>query len=297
MAEPQTTTSTETTVVPETTTSFKYQLCGYEVIWGIVEGVGRPYDDDGLNGYQTPYSFDFAFDSKYSRTECPFESSNNSDLIEKFMNYGDTLSQVRDDIFLRNQNIQEGPDGRIFATWTRKWLDYRWEIASYNPNGGELTLEITDVIWHTAIVLPEWENLPTDLPSTELAEWYRFHTALKTHEQGHVDIYKQDMLQVRASVVGKTVTLSNIAELPEIDGTIIPYLPAASGTVLQLIKAAMSEIFMQDAKYLEMIQHQIDYDAPVSLTNPNGTNHGREQNATLYMSTSAPTSAPTWTPP
>ena len=188
---------------------------------------------------------------------------------------GDNLAQVSVDIFDR-----KGPllNGKRYAGAARLSFRFKYNYV-FNPNKKTLTVKITDVTWLTTFTLPEW-SFPDNLSQNERNEWNRFLAALTVHEQGHKAIYEEFMPKVKMSVVGQTVTLMNIAKLPELDEN-NEGKTEADKAILKQLDAAVEAKIKADNNYSDMNTKDDNYDKPMTNDNPIGTDHGKTQMATL----------------
>lgn len=72
---------------------------------------------------------------------------------------------------------------------------------AFTTSGGRLASVSVDV--RTRVTMPRWTKLAAADP-VEQVEWTRFCSALRAHEQGHVDLVVRHLAAVDRELVGKT---------------------------------------------------------------------------------------------
>lgn len=81
---------------------------------------------------------------------------------------------------------------------------------TWTPAGGEEQVSAARVTVQQVLELPTWTDR-TKATKKQQAEWDRFHTAITTHETGHVSTDTRSFAGAHAAMVGKTPTLADAA--------------------------------------------------------------------------------------
>lgn len=118
------------------------------------------------------------------------------------------------------------------------------------------SVEITAVEWTTVIILPDWTNKAQcqgNRPQ-DVTEWDRCMAAGLVHEEGHREIFNDEMPGVRAAAVGDTVQVG-------------------VGLSDDQKCAAAQDYVRNTAEFQAMLQSQAAYEQQ--------TNHGQAQGAVL----------------
>ena len=77
------------------------------------------------------------------------------------------------------------------------------DTETWTPDGGDETILAARVTIAQVVELPTWSD-KSSATANQQAEWDRFHTAITTHEAGHVSIDKTSFAGAHSKMVGKT---------------------------------------------------------------------------------------------
>lgn len=120
--------------------------------------------------------------------------------IEFYSVSGDTARKLGDDLDARGPVGPDGSKHHGYTRWDIRW-SYRWAQA-----GQHCELRSFDTELRVAMTLPEWDR-PEGVSSGLAAEWERYSTALRAHEQGHYDIAVAAVEEIKRRIPGQTRTL------------------------------------------------------------------------------------------
>ena len=84
-----------------------------------------------------------------------------------------------------NKSGPIGPDGKHYDAYT-KW-NLTWHYDDRRDGDGICTLTTRHVVVDAHMTLPQWQSGP-DVPETLQRKWVQYLQALRTHEEGHVEI-------------------------------------------------------------------------------------------------------------
>jgi len=82
------------------------------------------------------------------------------------------------------------------AAKTEWWPSYSYETDGDRISGATIALT-------TRVTMPQWDSYD-QASKPEQDEWTRFCTALRAHEQGHLDIVTAILSQLEGQLIGKT---------------------------------------------------------------------------------------------